>query len=330
MDVVRWGIVGPGRIAEAVVEDFRIVPGAELVAVGSRALERAGNFAQRHGLDQAYGSYRELIEAPEVDALYIATPPPQHAALAVAAIRAGKAVLVEKAFTATVAGAEAIADAARQAGIFAMEAMWTRFQPAMRRVRAWLDEGAIGQVRAVEADLGVIREFDPEDRLFAADLAGGALLDLGVYVVSFAQWVLGTPERVVAHGRLGTTGVEEDASMFLAFPGGQSAMLTTSLHSPMPGAARVFGSDGWIDVFPRFHHPSEVVLHRYGRPPEHVVAPPDGRGYAHEFAEVTQGVLAGRTESEIMPLEDSVTVQRVLEEAARQLGVTWHEDDQVV
>jgi predicted dehydrogenase len=326
MDVVRWGIVGPGRVAETVAKDFRHVENAELVAVGSRSAARAADFARRHGAPRAHGSYRDLLDDPEVDAVYIATPHPQHRAVALAAIDAGKAVLIEKAFTTTVAGAEEVVAAARSHGVFAMEAMWTRFQPALRRMRAWLDDGAIGDVLVVEADLGVIRDFDPKDRLFALELGGGALLDLGVYVASFAQWVLGTPEEVVATGRLGTTGVDEDASLLLRYSEGRAALLTTSLHSPMPGAARIFGTGGWIDVLPRFHHPAEVTLHRAGSSPEHIVAPPDGAGYSHELAEVTACLQHGRTESAVMPLEDTLVVQRILADAGRQLGVEWQED----
>ncbi|MCW2497330.1 MAG: oxidoreductase domain protein [Jatrophihabitans sp.] len=323
---MRWGIAGPGRIAEAVAGDFGHVPGAELVAVGSRSAARAADFAGRHDIARAHGSYRALLDDPEVDVVYIATPHPQHHALALAAIEAGKGLLIEKAFTATVAGAQEIVAASRERGVFVMEAMWTRFQPALRQMRAWLDAGVLGDVRAVEADLGVVRTFDPADRLFAPELGGGALLDLGVYVVSFAQWVLGTPERVVAHGRLGQTGVEEDASVLLTYPDGVTALLTTSLHSPMPGSARVFGTEGWIDVLPRFHHPTEVVLHRHGAPPEHVLALPDGGGYSHELAEVTACVEAGAIESAIMPLADTLVVQQILADAGQQLGVEWRED----
>ncbi len=325
MDTVRWAIAGPGRIADRVAGDFVHVPDAELVAVGSRSQERAQAFAVRHGIARAHGSYRELIEDPGVDVVYIATPHPQHHPIAMAAIAAGKAVLIEKAFTATVAGAEQVVAAARAAGVFAMEAMWTRFQPAARRVRSWVDDGVIGEVRAVQADLGVVREFDPADRLFAKELAGGALLDLGVYVVSFAQWLLGSPERVVACGGLGPTGVELDADLLLGYPGGRSALLTTSLHTPMPGSARVLGSAGWIDVLPRFHHPTDVVLHVPGAEPVPVNAKPQGGGYAHELIEVTACLRAGLTESPVMPLADTLAVQRVLEAAGRQLGVVWQE-----
>jgi predicted dehydrogenase len=176
----------------------------------------------------------------------------------------------------------------------------------------------------------VVRAFDPSDRLFAPELAGGALLDLGVYVVSLAQWVLGTPSRVVCTGTLGRSGVEEEATLLLAFESGASATLTTSLHSPMPGQARIFGTTGWIDVLPRFHHPTAVVLHRDGADALSVTRKPIGGGYSHELIEVTQCVQEGRAESAVMPLADTLAVQRILEEAAGQLGITWQEDDAVL
>jgi predicted dehydrogenase len=262
--------------------------------------------------------------------VYIATPHPQHHAIALAAIRAGKAVLVEKAFTATLAGAEQLVAAARAAGVFAMEAMWTRFQPAVVRARELVAEGTIGSVVAVQADLGIVRSFDASDRMFSPALGGGALLDLGVYVVSFAQMVLGAPQSVTAVGALEANGVEASATLLLGWDDGRSATLTTSLHSPMPGAARIFGSEGWIELPPRFHHPDRLVVSRDGAEPETLVLPPLGRGYAHELIEVTECVRAGRTESAVMPLDDTLAVMNVLEQAGAQLGVSWKEDAGVV
>lgn len=327
---IRWGIVGPGRIAENVVRDFPLVEGARAFAVGSRSPERAADFARRHGLERAHGSYAELIADPDVDVLYIATPHPQHHAVAVAALKAGKALLVEKAFTATVAGAAEVADLARATGRFVMEAMWTRFQPAVVRLRELVADGAIGEVRSVQADLGVKRAFDPADRLFAPELGGGALLDLGVYVVSFAQMLLGAPETVAVTGSRFPNGADADAALLLGWADGRSATLTVSLRAPMPGAARVFGTEGWIDVLPRFHHPVTIVLHRDGGEPETITRPPIGRGYAHELIEVTEGVRAGRVESAVMPLADTLAVQQVLEDALTQLGVRYGEDPAVV
>jgi predicted dehydrogenase len=324
---LRWGVAGPGRIAALVAGDFPHVPGAELVAVGSRSAERAEAFAERFGLERAHASYRDLVADPEVDVAYIATPHPHHHAIAVAALRAGKAILVEKAFTATLAGTEDVVAEARRRGVFAMEAMWTRFQPAVARVRELVAEGAIGEVVSVQADLGFVRDFDPADRLFAAETAGGAVLDLGVYVVSFAQMLLGSPKTVATVGAYEPNGVESSATMLLDFGEGRSATLTTNFHSPLPGYARVFGSTGWIDVPPRFHHPTELILHRPGAEPVRETHPPLGGGYAHELIEVTECVRAGRTESAVMPLDDTLAVMAVLDEASAQLGVPHAEDD---
>ncbi len=324
-DEVTWGIVGPGRIAEQVVRDFAVVPGARAVAVASRSATRAEDFAGRHGIERAYGSYAELLADRDVDVLYVATPHPQHAAIALAALRAGKALLVEKAFTATTAGAAEVVALARSSGTFVMEAMWTRFQPAVVAMRELIADGAIGEVRSVQADLGVQRDFDPADRLFSLQLGGGALLDLGVYVVSFAQMLLGTPDTVTAAGSRFPTGVDAEAALLLGWADGRSAALTCSLRSALPGQARVFGTGGWIDVLPRFHHPQTVVLHRAGAEPETVTRPQLGGGYAHELREVTDGVRAGRGESAVMPLADTLVVQDVLEQAATQLGVRFHE-----
>ena len=324
---IRWGVVGPGRIAEKVVEDFAVVDGARAVAVASRSLARAQDFAGRHGIERSHGSYAAILADPEVDVLYVATPHTSHAAIARAGVEAGKALLVEKAFTATSAGARDVVEAARSRGVFVMEAMWTRFQPAVVALREAIASGAIGEVRCVQADLGVERAFDPEDRLFSRELGGGALLDLGVYVVSFAQMLLGTPDTVTAVGSRFPTGVDAEASLLLGYADGRSAVLTTSLRGGLPGQARVFGTEGWIDVLPRFHHPQTFVVHRSGAEPETITRPALGGGYAHELAEVTTCLQEGRTESDVMPLADTLAVQDVLQQAADQLGVEHQEVD---
>lgn len=318
---IRWGVVGPGRIAENVLPDFAHVPDARVVAVASRSQQRADAFAARHGIDRAHGSYAAILADDEVDVLYVATPHAQHAAFSLAALRAGKALLVEKSFTATTAGAREVVDLARETGVFTMEAMWTRFQPAVVALRDLVADGAIGEVRSVQADLGVARTYDPVDRLFALELGGGALLDLGVYVVSFAQMLLGTPQRVVATGSVFPTGVDAEVALLLGYDDGRAATLLTSLRQALPGQARVFGTEGWIDVLPRFHHPDTIVLHRAGAEPEPITRPATGVGYAHELIEVTECLRAGRSESTVMPLADTLAVQDVLGQAADQLGV---------
>jgi predicted dehydrogenase len=208
--------------------------------------------------------------------------------------------------------------------------MWTRFQPAIVAMRDLIADGAIGEVRSVQVDLGVSREYDPTDRLFDLALGGGALLDVGVYAVSFAEMLLGTPARVTAAGSLFPSGADAEATVLLDYGDGRSATLTTSLRQALPGQARVFGTAGWIDVLPRFHHPQTIVLHRSGAEPETITRPQTGGGYSHELIEVTECVRAGRTESPVMPLTDTLTVQAVLGVAAEQLGVRHAEATDVL
>jgi predicted dehydrogenase len=325
MSIVRWGVVGPGRIASKVVQDFQHVPGAEVVAVASRSAERARTFADAHGIDRAHDSYRAIVEDDGVDVLYIATPHPQHRAVTLAALRAGKAVLVEKAFTVSPAAAREIAELAASTGIFAMEAMWTRFMPTVVRARELIAEGAIGAAQAVQADLGVRAPIDPEDRFYNPAIGGGALFDVGVYPISFAQMVLGTPDSVTAHGVLAPGGVDVEEAVLFGYADGRSASLFSSLRCATPGQARVFGTDGWIDVLPRFHHPDTLILYRAGHEPETITLPHTGGGYSHELREVTECVTAGRPESAVMPLADTIDIQDIMGTVADQLGMVPQE-----
>ena len=190
---IRWGILGTGKIASRFANDLRQLGDAEVVAVGSRSQSGAEAFAERFGIAQRHGSYAELADDPEVDVVYVATPHPAHYEDAMLAIRAGKSVLVEKPFTLNAAQARDLVAAARASGVFLMEAMWTRLLPTVVEIRELLSAGVLGDVRTVTADLGIRFPKDPESRIFAANLGGGALLDLGVYPVSFASMVLGTP-----------------------------------------------------------------------------------------------------------------------------------------
>jgi predicted dehydrogenase len=325
VDIVRWAIAGPGRIADNVAKDFSLVPDAELVAVASRSAQRARAFADRHEIAHAHGSYRALIDDPGVDVVYIATPHPQHRAIALAALNVGKAVLVEKAFTVTPAATREVVALAQQTGVFAMEAMWTRFQPVIVRMRELLAEGVIGEVRAVQVDLGVHNPLERGDRFVDPALGGGTLFDLTVYPISFAQMVLGDPTAVDALGLVTPDGVDLEESVLLGFASGAQAALTATLRCATPGQARLFGTAGWIDVLPRFHHPDTIVLNRAGSDPEEITLPHVGGGYVHELAEVTDCIAAGRSESAMMPLADTVAVQDAMGEVAARLGMTPQE-----
>ena len=315
----RWGIAGTGKMAEAFLSDFPHVPDAEAVAVGSRTAERAAVFAEQQGIAGAF-TYGDLLSA-DIDVLYVATPHPQHHDLALAAIEAGVPVLVEKSFTATVAGAQRVADAAREAGVFCMEAMWTRVQPAVLRAKELVETGEIGDLLTVQADFGAYREYDPASRLFDPALGGGAVLDLGVYVVSLAQHFLGTPDRVAATGTLFPNGTDSSAVLLLSHDDGRAASVMCSLSSATPQRAIIAGTGGSIEIDPPFYHPTRLVVRRNGRADHETIdLPATGRGYAHQVVHVGECLAAGLTESPVVPLQDTLDVQRVMEEALSQLG----------
>ncbi|MDY7104061.1 MAG: Gfo/Idh/MocA family oxidoreductase [Actinomycetota bacterium] len=329
---VRWGVIGPGRIAEGVMGALELTDAGVLHAVGSRSLDRARDFADRHGAPEAYGSYAELLADDDVDVLYIATPHRQHHAVALAAIEAGKHLLVEKAFTCTLAGSEEIVAAARARDVFVMEAMWTRFQPAVVALRDEIAAGTIGEVRSVRADLGLSVPFDATDRLWDPAQGGGALLDLGVYPVSWVQMVLGgRPASIDVTGGVAHNGVDDESVTVWRADDGRAGVAQCSLRSPLPGGAAVYGTDGWIEVPPRFHHPDEIVIHtaegdRSPNVHRTVSAPANGTGYVHELDEVHRCLAEGLTESPVMPLDDTLAVMSVLDEALHALGIDMTED----
>lgn len=305
-------------MAEVFLADFAHVPGAEVVAVGSRSVERAREFASSHDIIGAH-TYDDLLSA-DLDVIYIATPHPQHHALAIAALEVGTPILVEKAFTASLADTREIVDLARAKGVFCMEAMWTRFQPAVVEAKRLAGDGAIGDVIAVQADLGAFRTYAPEHRLFAPELGGGSILDLGVYPISIAQHFLGTPDAVTASGTRYPNGVDASAVISLQYADGRGASVVCALTTESPGRAVVWGTGGSIEIAPRFHHPTELVVRRNGGEAETLAFPVNGRGYSHEIDEVERCLAAGITESATMPLADTVDVQWVMEEALAQIS----------
>lgn len=325
-----WGILATGAIAATIADDLDHVPGARKVAVASRDLARAERFAAEHGIERGYGSYADLLADPQVQVVYVATPHAQHHAVTSAAVAAGKHVLVEKAFTCSLAAAEDLVTRIRGAGVFGMEAMWMRFQPAMHRAWQLVQDGAIGEVRGVQADLGFPSTVDPAHRLLDPAKGGGSLLDLGVYTVNFAQWFLGSAESVRAIGRIGQTGVDVEAGLLLGYPGDRHAVLSTSLTSASPGQAAVVGTTGRLIVPPRFHHPAQIRLERVGHDPEILENPLIGTGYSHELMHVGECIAHGRTESPVMPLDDTLGVLRVLDSALEQLGAPHVDEDLVI
>lgn len=316
----RWGILGPGGIARHFVADAREATACEITAVGSRDQARAEAFAAAHGIPHAYGSYEELVASDAVAAIYVATPHSHHRDHALLALEAGKPVLVEKAFARSAAEAREILDLARERGLFAMEAMWSRFLPHSLVARAIVDSGAIGDVVQVVADHGQSLLHVP--RLTDPVLAGGALLDLGVYPVSFIHSILGSPERVHAEGQLLDTGVDASSVSVLRYPAAL-AVATTTLLARTPTRAWIGGQAGRIDFDPDFYRPGGITVTITGREAFRWELLHPAGGFQYQIAEAARCIDAGQLESPVMPWAATIAVMEVLDEVRRQVGVRY-------
>jgi predicted dehydrogenase len=314
---VRFGIIGTGGIARAFATDLVAVEGARLVAVGSRSQASADAFGDAFDVPHRHASYDALVADDDVDAVYAATPHPLHAQNALAAIAHRKHVLVEKPFTMNADEARRIVGAARAAGVFCLEAMWTRFLPHTVAIRRLLADGALGRIVTVTADHGQFFAPDPTHRLYAPDLGGGALLDLGIYPVSWAHMVLGAPLTVTARIDPAFTGVDGQTSAILRYGDGVQAVLTTTLWSATPCRAWISGELGSIDVDPVFYAPTSFTLRRRGLEPERIDLEPTlrgpGKGLRYQAAELVRCVREGRTESPALPLDETISIMQTLD-----------------
>ncbi|MFF0202687.1 Gfo/Idh/MocA family protein [Streptomyces sp. NPDC005017] len=325
-DGVRWGILATGGIAAAFTADLVDLPDAEVVAVASRTEASAKAFAERFGIPRAYGDWASLAMDEDIDVVYVATPHASHRAAAGLCLESGRNVLCEKAFTLNAREADELVGLAREHGRFLMEAMWTYCNPLVRRLKAMVEDGAIGEVRTVQADFGLSGPFPPDHRLRDPRQGGGALLDLGVYPVSFAQLLLGEPADVVARAVLSKEGVDLQTGALLSWESGAIASLHCSIIGGTPVRASVTGSQGRIDIPDGFFHPDRFVLHRDGREPEEFAADPahgPRTTLKHEAREVMRALRAGETESPLVPLDGSLAVMRTLDAIRERIGVRY-------
>jgi predicted dehydrogenase len=328
---VRWGILATGKIATAFAQNLALLPDCEIAAVGARRQESADAFAAAHGARTAYGDYRALVEDPAVDVVYVATPHALHREHVELAFAAGKPVLCEKAFTLDAPDAEHLVALAREKGLFLMEAMWMRCNPTLRRVQQLLATGSLGEVRQVRADLGFVVDKPPTDRLLDLALGGGALLDMGIYPLTFAHLFLGPPSAVAATAGLSDVGVDLDLAVSLGYDSGAVASLTATMTAWSPRNASIATDRGRIDVPEPFHHPSTVTWTPMGGDPD-LVAPPQpesiseeliGTGLAHEAVEVVRCLRSGETESPLVPLDETVALMRLMDAIREQIGVSY-------
>lgn len=308
---LRWGIAGPGWIGEQMVAALATLPDAEVVAVGSRSTARAESFAAHHGIPHAHGSYDALFDDDDIDIVYVAGPHNTHRDLSIGALRAGRHVVCEKPIALDAHQAGEMADAARAADRFLMEAMWTWFLPPIIDIGRRIASGEIGKVRALQADFA-LKATDETGRHRDPALGGGGLLDLGIYPVSLGHLLLGAPTRVVALGEIGPTGVDTNLGAVLEHANGALTVLYTGLDGASGWRAEVVGTEGVIRLAPPFWCTTAFTVDRHDGQPERVEMPHGG--LAHEAAHAMDRIRAGARESDLIPLATSVSVMQTVDE----------------
>jgi len=321
---VRWGILAPGAIAHNFAKAVQASDtGNVLASVGSRDLGRAREFAASHGIPNAHGSYEALVADPAVDAVYIASPHPMHKEHCLLAIAAGKHVLCEKPFTINAAEAREVVAAARAQGVFLMEAMWSRFFPLMAALRAEIAAGTIGELRMVRADFGFRANYNPESRLFKPELGGGALLDVGCYTIHFASYFLGNPVAVASLATKCGTGVDEQSAFILQYDAGAMAVLSTAVRTNTHYEADLIGTDGRIRIHASWYHPVRATIHAVGADPRDIAFDPPSVGFVYQVDEVAACLRAGKRESDILPLDESIAIMETMDTIRGQWGLTY-------
>lgn len=318
-----WGVLAPGRIAHRFAQALESVEGAKLHAVASRSPERGRAFARKYGASVHYDSYEALACDPELDAVYIASPHRFHHEQARLCLEAGKPVLVEKPLTVNASQAADLIALAQKQNLFLMEALWSRYLPVWRQVREWLDEGAIGAIQLISSAFCFQADPDPSDRKFNHQLAGGALLDLGVYNISLSQWVTGeNPSAVGALARLGATGVDELTAVTLVYPHNAVAQFTCSFLFDAVNDMRIYGTRGHIRVQAKFWESTQATLVVDGK--ETVAALPFRRnGFEYQIEEAMSCIRGGRRESEAMPLASTLSNLETMDEVRSQIGLRY-------
>ncbi|MGS0684727.1 Gfo/Idh/MocA family protein [Nakamurella sp. GG22] len=323
--VLRWGVLGPGWIAERFVRSVQRHTRQQVTAVASRDLDRASAFAATHGIGQANGSYEQLVNDPAIDVVYIATPHNAHFPLAAMALEAGKHTLVEKPMALNAGQASALSALAASQGVLLVEALWTMFLPKFDVIRQLLADGVLGDVRTVLADHG--EYFADGHRILPPDLAGGPLLDLGTYPVSFAGWVLGQPAAVQAAGRAHPAGVNGQVSAILSDDDGNQAVLNTTVFSSTPTTGVIAGTEATLSIGGPFYQPGDMTLTSAGGTVLSYTEPAVSHDALHfEAAAMARLIGAGALESPLRTHAESICTLRIIDEVRRQLGIVFDEE----
>ena len=324
---IRWGIVSTGHISHRFAAALQLLPEAEIHAVASRNIYSADKFAEEFGIPNAYGSYSDMAEDSEVDVVYIGTPHAFHLENSLLYMRAGKSVLCEKAFTINAREAEEMIRVAREENVFLMEAMISRHVPLMKKIQAWIRSGKIGEVRMVKASRCARGEFKPSQRHLNPELGGGSLLDVGVYVISFASMIFQKPpEHVFGFGHIGEIGSDEQGAALLKYDKGEIADLSFALRTKAVNDAYIFGTEGYIKIDEVFAVPTKASLVINDKVSEVVEEPVISGGLIYEAEEVMRCMKAGLKESPHMPLNESLQIMRIMDQIREPWGLSYSND----
>jgi predicted dehydrogenase len=322
-DRIGWGILGAGRISHTFALALRSVPDADLVAIGSRSRQNASAFGEQLGIGKRHGSFEALLDDPEVDVVYVGVPHPFHAEWAAKALEAGKAVLCEKPLTVNAREARRLVAVARRTGRFLMEAMTARFVPCMVRAREIAVAGMLGDIRFLVADMGGRPPNDAGDRWSSPELGGGSLLDLGVYPVSLAWNFLGRPSAIRASATMGPTGVDLSCSIMLEYPGGERAILASTLEAQTAASACIAGTEARLEFDGRMNCPQGARLMTGEQLLERLPVFPHSTRTRFVALEVGRCLREGLLESPAMPLDESVAIMETLDEIRRQIALRY-------
>ncbi len=322
MKSFNWGILGPGGIARAFARDLQLLEGHSLAAVGSRTLSNAQDFAHTFG-GTAYGSYQELVSDPNVDAIYVATPHPAHKENVVLALNSGKHVLCEKPFSVNATEAQEMIETAQNNHVALMEAMWSRFLPHYAQVRHIIASGVLGQILTIHADHGQRLADQNIPRLVQPELAGGALLDLGIYPISFAHMILGNPTSITARGVMTDQGVDAQTSMIFDYDNGAQAILNTTMIEQTPCRAMVAGVNGWLEIDRVFYTPTTMRVTLYDGSVTNYPNTYTGNGLREQAEVFKQLVLSGEHQSNLLTWKDSLDIMNTLDTVRDQIGLIY-------
>jgi len=327
MRKVKWGILAPGHIARGFAAGLKVSEGAELYAVGSRSIEKADSFAREFGFLKAYGSYRELVNDPDVDVIYIATPHHLHFENTMMCLEKGKAVLCEKPFTINSRQLEILVRTAREKKVFLMEAIWTRFLPGILKTMELIQEGQIGEIKMLNADFGFKAGYNSESRLFNPFLGGGSLLDIGIYPVFLSLLLLGYPSEIHAVAVKAPTGVDESMSISLSYESGVLASLHCTFATYTTTDANIYGDNGKIQLKSQWFRPTGVILSRHNENTRELEFPAKANGYEYEAIEVMKCISGGLTESPLLSLDFSLQLMKLLDAIRKKCNVVYPDYD---